>query len=107
PADAIQHRPLELRDKFTATGKKEVGNKASGSVVIYNLTGKPLNLKAATTTLTVGNKNYFLTADQTGLKNLRENSATTGNVAQITAAEGGEQYNLPAGTRLEISNQVF
>ena len=106
---------LETTDKFQATGKKEVGNKASGTIQIYNFTGQPLSLKSATTLLTVGSKNYKLDSDlvalrPTGYKNSKTKEvdpATLGSPVEITASEGGEGSNLPAGTRLEITNQVF
>lgn len=99
-------RTLEIRDKFQAAGKRDVGNKAEGKIAIYNLTGKPLNLKASTTTLTLGNATYYLKTDQS-VKVSREDGSAAVNVADIIAEQGGESYNLPAGTRLEIANQVF
>jgi hypothetical protein len=91
---------------FSSSGKKEVGSKSEGKVFIYNLTGKPLNLKASTTTLSIGGKNYFFTEDQSLLKPTSQNEETT-NIATIVAEQGGEDYNAPAGTRLEITNKVF
>ncbi len=104
-----------LNAKFQSKGKKQVGNKASGSVRIYNFTGSPINLKAQTTTLTVGNKTYTLDEDITLLKPTTYKNAATkevnegslGPAVRITASAGGEDYNLPAGTRVEITNQVF
>lgn len=97
---------MTAEESFVTTGKKEVGTKAHGTVKIFNLTSNPLNLKAATTTLTLGNKNYSFTLDQAGIK--PSSNKETGSVsAEIIASSGGEDYNLPAGTRIEITNQVF
>lgn len=90
------------------TGKKEIGSKAEGQVAIYNLTGKPINLKAATTVLSIGTKNYLFTEDQNNIKPATgptdDKDAT---IARIIAQAGGESFNAPAETRMEISNQVF
>lgn len=106
---------LEAQGKFQSQGKKSVGNPSSGSVKIYNFTGSPINLKANTTTLKVGSKSYSLNSDVVLLPQTKYKNATTKEVdeaslaeaMEITAVEGGEDYNIPAGTRIEISNQVF
>lgn len=97
-----------LSDTFQANGKKEVGSKAEGRVAIYNFTGNSINLRAGTTTLTVGDKKYYFKQDESGLRALSSpNDEANASVADIVAAEGGEGFNLPAGTRVEINNQVF
>ncbi len=99
---------VDQSQTFQTTGKKEVGSKAQGRVVIYNLTGSPINLKATTTVLSVGNKNYTFDADQNNIKALSSpNNDTGATLGDITAQNGGEAYNLPAGTRMEITNQAF
>ena len=114
PATKI-NQSLSVTDNFSSQGKKEVGNKAAGEVQIYNFTHSPINLKAATTVLTAGDKQYVLTQDVVGLRPTTYSNNQTKEVDQSTlgapvavqAMQGGETYNLPAGTRLEISNQVF
>ncbi len=106
---------VEVKDKFQSQGKREVGNKASGSVYIYNLTKTPINLKVGTTVLTVGNKNYNLVTDVSGLKPAvykdpktnEIDESSLGSPVNVVASQGGESYNLPAGVRVEITNQVF
>lgn len=101
--------------KYQSQGKKQVGNKARGTVKIYNFTKLPLNLKGSTTTLTVGSKSYVLLTDITGLKPTTYKNAKTKEVdisslgasIEVEALDGGENFNLPAGTRMEVSNQVF
>ncbi|HMQ01707.1 MAG TPA: hypothetical protein PKD79_01405, partial [Candidatus Doudnabacteria bacterium] len=98
----------EVSNLFNVNGKKEVGAKAQGRVTIYNLTGSPLNLRSSTTVLTAGSKSYYFTEDQNNIVALENpNSDTNATVADIIAADGGEDFNLPAGTRLEINNQSF
>lgn len=114
PAQKI-NETMELSDKFQTQGKKEVGNKARGTVRVYNFTKQPLNLKANTTVLTVGDKSYHLVNDIQGLKitayknqSTKEvDEATLGDPVEIIADRGGEASNLPAGVRMEITNQVF
>ncbi|MDR3643111.1 MAG: hypothetical protein P4L74_05820 [Candidatus Doudnabacteria bacterium] len=106
---------VNVSDKFQSQGQSQVGNTASGTVKIYNFTKVPISLKAATTVLTVGNKTYNLTADVTNLKPTLYLDARTkevdpnslGDSVGVVAAQGGDDYNLPSGTRMEISNQVF
>ncbi len=107
PAVAINENQT-VNDNFQTLGKKEVGSKAQGRVAIINLTGSSINLRASTTTLTVGTKSYTFTADQSGIKPVADaNSESSATVADIVATEGGEASNLPAGTRMEITNQAF
>lgn len=97
---------VPIEKNISTEGKKDVGSKAAGTVKIFNFTGKSLNLKAATTTLTVGTRTYVFASDQNGIKATPTKESSPNN-AQIVATGGGEPYNLPAGTRIEISNQVF
>ena len=106
---------INLGGTYQSQGKKQVGNKASGTVKIYNFTKLPLNLKAATTILTVGSKTYSLVNDIAGLKPTTYKNQKTKEVdinsladsVDVVATDGGEDFNLPAGTRMEITNQVF
>lgn len=107
PAVAVNQSKTTTAN-FQVNGKKEVGSKAEGRVALYNLTGQPLALKASTTTLTVGNKSYVFKADQPTVKPLtsaaNDSNAT---LADIVATDGGESFNVPAETRMEITNQAF
>lgn len=109
PAVSID-KTLEAQDKFQTNGKKELGSKASGKVRIFNLTGASINLRASTTTLSANGKNFVFTTDQNYIKPVTAKNVSnpdSGQVATVTATEGGEASNLPEGTRLEITNQVF
>lgn len=104
----VVNQTLDASNTFQTVGKKEVGTQSQGRVAIYNLTGSPLNLRATTTVLSTGSKNYTFNQDQNGIAPIpsptQDQNAT---VADITAQGGGESFNLPAGTRLEITNQSF
>ncbi len=107
PATSVSETK-EVSMSFDVNGKKEVGAKAQGRVALYNLTGSPLNLRATTTVLTVGSRSYYFTADQNNINALESvNSDQNATVADIIAGDGGEDFNLPAGTRMEINNQAF
>jgi hypothetical protein len=114
PSTAI-NQTLEEKNKFQSQGKQQVGNKATGTVQIYNFTKLPLNLKAGTTILTLGSQHYMLTQDLSGIRPTTYSNASTKEVDQnsltppveVVAENGGEDYNVPAGTRLEVTNQVF
>ncbi len=106
---------VNLSEKFQSQGKKQVGNKSAGTIKIYNFTKLPINLKSSTTVLTAGSKTYTLINDVSGIKPTVYKNAKTKEVdesslsqsVEIAASAGGEDFNLPAGTRLEITNQVF
>lgn len=107
PAVAVSETQT-ITDKFQAKGKKELGSKAEGRVAIYNLTGSPMALKASTTTLTVGSKSYVFKSDQGNVRPVANASNdASATVADIIATDGGESFNVPAGTRVEITNQAF
>ncbi len=111
----LVNETVAVSDKFQSQGKTQVGNKATGTVKIYNFTKLPINLKALTTVLSVGGKTYNLVNDVLDLKPTQYLNARTkqvdvnslGNSVDIIASSGGDDFNLPEGTRLEISNQVF
>ncbi len=107
PATSVD-QAKNVSSSFNSKGKKEVGAKAQGQVAIYNLTGSPLNLKATTTALTVGSKTFYFTEDQSNIAALESaNNDAAATKANVIASDGGEGYNLPAGTRMEINNQSF
>jgi hypothetical protein len=105
----------DAKNKFQSQGKKEVGNKATGFVRIYNFTREPINLKVETTVITLNSRNYLLTANISYLMPVVYKNAKTKEVdekslaepVEVVAEKGGDSYNLPAGTRLEITNKVF
>ena len=114
PAAAV-NETVSVSDKFQSQGKTQVGNKATGTVKIYNFTKLPINLKASTTVLSSSGKTYNLVYDVLDLKPTQYSNARTkevdasslGSSVDIIASSGGDDSNLPEGTRLEISNQVF
>lgn len=102
--------------KVISTGSKNVGSKASGFVYLYNFSKDTLILKARSTTLkSQGGKHYYFLQDvggirptaRIGLEDQEVDKTSLIAPVPVVAAENGEAYNLPAGTRLEIQNEVF
>ncbi len=101
---------IPKENKLNVLGKRELGSKATGTVRIINLTGTPINLKASTTVLTSTGKEYVFKTDQNYIKPISPKTVSApdaGQKAELVATQGGETSNLPAGSKLEISNKVF
>ena len=107
--------PQQYSQVFQSTGNSAVGQKATGTIQIYNFTGHVLKLGASTTTLTVGSATYHFVSDASNIPATRyfANSTTTvdpsslGAPVAIIADQAGDAYNLPQNTRIEIKNAVF
>lgn len=110
PAERI-NKTVSGEKTFQTVGKKSVGEKATGKVRIINVSGKAISLKAETTKITLAGRQYHFLSDQNNIRALTPKEASSGNyqaiIAEIEADSGGEEYNLPQGTRMEITNQVF
>ena len=114
PASYIE---TEITDQktFPATGTKNVGKKASGFVYIYNFSKTTLILKTQTTVLTANGRQYVFTQDVSGIRptariGLEDEEVDPTSLippVPLVAENPGEEYNLPAGTRLEIQNEAF
>jgi hypothetical protein len=91
---------------FEATGSQEIGDKASGSVVIYNTNSiTPLTI-AAGTEIANGNLRYLLDSAVTvpGVSGtLTEPTFGISQSVSVTAANIGADYNLKANTNFDIS----
>lgn len=91
-----------------ATGKKEVGEKAKGTVTIYNSNiSKSISLPKGTT-LTSSNDLIFLldeavtVASASGdASQIKSSTAKVG----VTAKDIGKEYNLPSGTKFQVANE--
>lgn len=114
PGQIIENTKEETQ-KFTATGQKDIGDKATGVVSIFNLTSDELGLAAGTKITTTSGKAYLLQAAVKVPKATQytqiSQCKTVGNLLdcnapgsvsdqKVTALETGESYNLTtaAGT---------
>jgi hypothetical protein len=98
--------PIKKTNKieFEATGSKDIGEKAKGSVVIHNDDlFSAINL-AAGSYLSVGGKQYTLDSAVTvPAVSGSVSSPVSGTVtASVTAAALGQEYNLPGGSSLAV-----
>ncbi|MBI3559272.1 baseplate J/gp47 family protein [Candidatus Gottesmanbacteria bacterium] len=86
--------------KGVVTGKKLVGDKAKGTVTIFNTADA--KVFSAGTTITNNGLKFILDIDANVATGSPAQSSQT-SVA-VTAAEIGDKYNLPAGTLFSISS---
>ena len=96
-----------ITKNFPATGKIAAGEKATGSVVLYNFTSNTLTLRATTTTLVADGKKFFFTKDTTGIRPTNSESSPSTGPIEIIAELPGADYNLPADTKFEIVNAAL
>lgn len=90
-----------LTHNFTATGKKDVGTKATGSVTISNCSNSESFAMSAGTVITSSGKNFTLNAPVTvpGAKFTNTKCSKAGTVGgAITAVANGDGYNLGTTT---------
>lgn len=89
----------------SATGKKEVGDKSKGEVVIYNSSTQILTL-AANTVITSTNNVKFTLDDKVTIASASGDifSGTTPSreKVRVTAVQIGEESNFPSGTTFTI-----
>lgn len=83
-----------------ATGKKDVGTPAKGSVSIINL-GDPFTLPSGTTITSPNGLKYTLDSS-VSVANFASGSAATVNV---TSSDIGPEQNLPSGTKFTVAGQ--
>ncbi len=101
--------------KIATTGSRNVGKNASGFISIYNFSKTTLVLKAQTTELTANGHKYYFTQDvgsirptaRIGLEDQEIDESSLVPPIPVVAASPGEEFNLPSGTRIEVSNEVF
>lgn len=91
----------------TATGKKDVGEKAKGGITIYNNSDDPIRLSAGTEIKASNGEVFVLDKDTTV-------AAASGDIftgtkpgttdANVTAKDLGTEGNIPSGTRFNIGS---
>lgn len=86
-----------------ATGKKDVGDKAKGTVTIYSRLAEE-RVFPQETTITSQNDLAFTLDNQVRLASTSADASSTPTTAKVavTAKQIGKEYNLPSGTRFSI-----
>lgn len=96
---------LEGTTSKTTTGKKEVGDKAKGTVTVFNSTDNTVTFPAKTTIIS-SNKLEFLTLDKVTVAS-QSGDVFTDKVpgkanVNVEAKNFGNEYNMPSGTKFSI-----
>lgn len=100
---------VEGEEKVAATGKKEVGEKAKGTVTLFNSADQQPSLPKGTTLTATNGREFVTEADVTiasasgdifsGIK-----SGTT--KVNVVAKEIGEEYNMPSDTKFSVQGST-
>lgn len=88
-----------------ATGQKEVGDKAKGTVTIYNSGTTPKTFKSGTALTSQNNLNYTMDKDISVASASGDifSGIKSGTVqVPVTAKQIGTEYNLPSNTKFSI-----
>jgi hypothetical protein len=88
----------------TATGKKDIGTAAKGSVTIFNIATGNLVLPLGTTITSPSGLQFTLDNAVTVASGDAILGASTASV-KVTASDIGQDYNLPSGTKFTVSGQ--
>lgn len=88
--------------KIDTTGKKETGDKAKGTITIYNKTDSPKTFSQGTTIIGP-NDLEFQTLDDVKIASTSSFSTTfSSSDVDIQASDFGTDYNLPSGTNFTV-----
>lgn len=109
-------REVSQTKNYPATGSKQVGTKATGTLTIYNFTKNTLTLRAGTTVLVADGKRFVFNKDATNIRPTArigagdeqevDQSSLTAPVP-VTAEVIGESSNMAASTKFEIRNSAL
>lgn len=90
-----------------ATGSKDVGDKAKGTVTIYNISSSSQTFPSGTEIIAPNGLKFTMDNSvnvASGSSDPTNPSAGTASIS-VTATDIGQQYNLPSGTKFSIANQ--
>lgn len=89
-----------------ATGSKDTGDLAKGTVTIFNLTSDTVTYPAKTTIISSNSLNFNLDSTVTVASSSGDASnRIPGKVnVNVTAGKFGTEYNMPSGTKFTIGN---
>lgn len=86
------------------TGQKDTGDKAKGTVTIYNKTDNPVSIGTGATVSS--NDLDFTTLDDVNIASTSSFSTSfSSSDVDVQASNFGSNYNLPSGTNFTIDNQ--
>lgn len=83
-----------------ATGQKETGNKAGGTVTIFNSSSQTISLPGGTRLTSSNGLNFLTLGDVTIASQSADIPPVSGsNTVNVQAEKFGTEYNLPSGTK--------
>lgn len=105
PAQIVETE-ISGSNRDTATGKKQVGDSAKGTVVIYNKTDASKSLSKGTTLTNSNGLKFSLdTSSSIASQSATDTGITFGSVhTQVSASAIGPDSNLPSGSEFTVSN---
>lgn len=87
------------------TGTKETGTKATGEVVVYNKTEKPVTFDKGTT-ISSSNGLDFVTLDDVKIASTSSFSTSFSSAkVKVESSKFGKEYNLPSGTNFTVDGE--
>ena len=88
-----------------ATGTKDIGDKAKGTVTIFNSDNSPHTLSAGTTITSSNNLSFTLDKEVTVASGSSDPTNLTAGTADVSVTAGniGTDYNLPSNTKFTIT----
>ncbi|OGE64753.1 hypothetical protein A3I48_03885 [Candidatus Daviesbacteria bacterium RIFCSPLOWO2_02_FULL_36_7] len=90
--------------KDTASGKRQIGDPAKGTVVIINNTAQGQNFSAGTTLISSGGIKFKLDNTASVSATLSDSASKSTVTTQVTAVVIGADGNIPSETKLTIGN---
>lgn len=88
-----------------ATGKKDVGTTAKGTVTIFNIGTDSVTIPSGTKITSPNNLNFTLDKEVTVASGSADpiNPVAATATVSVTASDIGQEYNLPSGTKFTVS----
>ncbi len=106
PNAVIAETPVSVSEDGSitepATGKKNIGTPAKGTVTIFNIATGSLTLSSGTTITSSNGLTFTLDNDVVVASGDAILGASTADV-NVTASDIGQDYNLPSGTKFSVS----
>ena len=104
-----QSKSIEISDSMATTGEKQIGEKAGGTLLIYNKEKNEKILKKGSTLVTSSGIKFLLDGE-VKVASASESLTGEGNIltvtgkskAQVTASEIGSKANLKKGEKLKV-----
>lgn len=98
----IVSEEIKGSEEKNATGKKETGDKAKGSLTIYNKTEDSKTFSKGTTLVGPNNLEFVITDDVKIASTSSFSTSLSSASVKVEAAKFGKEYNLPSGSNFTV-----